>query len=321
MTTLEAIQQFSKQFEYEPVIENGGGFEPQKYGRFIFCGMGGSVLAPDLLRIVNPALDIIVHRDYGLPTLSDEVLKNCLIVINSYSGNTEETLSAFNLGVKKNLPMAVITTGGELLKLAQEKGTPYIQMPNMGIEPRMALGLNLRALLKIIGDANRTEELSSLSVELSPSDYESAGQSLSGKIKNSIPLVYSSRSNGPIAYAWKVIMNETAKVPAFSNVFPELNHNEMVGFELPNLSRNFCFVFLKDNDGNQKITKRMEVTANLLEERQLAVSNIELSGKNIFHKIFSSIITAHWTAYYLSQLSGTHPDGVPMVEKFKELIK
>ncbi len=319
MNTLEAIQQFSKQFEYKPEIENADNLG--RYERFIFIGMGGSALAPDLLRIVNPALDIVVHRDYGLPDLSDEILKNCLIVINSYSGNTEEALSAFNLAIEKSLPLAVIATGGELLKLAKEKGIPNIQMPDLSIEPRMALGLNLKALLKIIGDDAKIEELSSLSAELNPSDYESAGQTLSEKIKNSVPLVYSSRSNGPIAYVWKIILNETAKVPVFSNVFPELNHNEMVGFELPDLSRNFCFLFLKDGEDNKKIIKRMEVTAKLLEEKQIAVSNIELSDKNIFHKIFASIVTAHWTAYYLSQLSGTNPDGVPMVEKFKELIK
>lgn len=321
MKIIEAIQKFPKQFEYEPVIENDGSFEPQKYSRYIFAGMGGSALAPDLLRVWNPNLDIIVHRDYGLPSLPDEVLKNCLIVVNSYSGNTEEALSAFNMALEKKLPVAAITVGGKLLKLAQENSTPYIQMPDMGMQPRMALGLNFRALLKIMAKDSVLKETDLLAEELISEDLEVAGKDLAEKIGDATPLIYSSRRNGPIAYAWKVIFNETAKIPAFSNVLPELNHNEMAGFLSHELPANFQFIFLKDASDEPKILKRMEITEKLLKNKELPVQVINLEGQNIFLKIFSSLILAHWTAYHLSQLSGADPDGVPMVEKFKELIK
>lgn len=331
MNIKETIQNFSKQFEYEPVIENSGGFEPQKYNRYIFCGMGGSALAPDLLRVWNPNLDIIVHRDYGLPSLSDEVLKNCLIIVNSYSGNTEEALSAFNAALDKNLViqqgptlsinLAVISTGGELLKLAKERGIPYIQMPNMGIEPRMALGLNFRALLKVLGKEDALQSTVSLAKELIPESLEAAGKELAEKIGDATPIIYSSRRNGSIAYAWKVIFNETAKIPAFSNVLPELNHNEMVGFLSRELPEKYQFIFLKDASDEPKILKRMEITEKLFKDQGLSAQTINLNEKSIFHKIFSSLILAHWTAYHITQLSGADPDGVPMVEKFKTLIR
>lgn len=321
MKIIETIQNFSKQFEYEPAIENGGGFEPQKYRRYIFCGMGGSALAPDLLRVWNPNLDMIVHRDYGLPSLPDEVLKNCLIVVNSYSGNTEEALSAFNLAMEKGLPLAAITTGGQLLELAQKNTAPHIQMPDMGLQPRMALGLNFRALLKIIGEDSALKDTNSLVQELISENSENAGKEIAEKIGDTTPVIYSSRRNGPIAYAWKVILNETAKIPVFSNVFPELNHNEMVGFLSRELPGKYHFIFLKDASDEPKILKRMEITEKLFKDQGLSAQTINLNGKSIVLKIFSSLILAHWTAYRLTQLSGADPDKVPVVEKLKELIK
>lgn len=320
MTIYEAIQKFSKQFEYEPVIENSGGFEPQKYSRYIFVGMGGSALAPDLLRVWNPSLDMIVHRDYGLPSLPDEVLKNCLIIVNSYSGNTEEALSAFNAALDKNLPLAVITVGGQLLKLAQENLMPHIQMPDMGMQPRMALGLNFRALMKIIGENFALKETGSLAKELIPESLEIAGKEIATKIGDATPIVYSSRHNGPLAYAWKVIFNETAKIPAFSNVLPELNHNEMVGFLSAKSSEKYHFIFLKDASDEPKILKRMEILAKLYKEKKLFFQTINLESQNIFLKIFSSLILAHWTAYHIAQLSGADPDDISTVEEFKKLI-
>lgn len=320
MNIKESIQNFFKQFEYEPVIENGGGFEPQKYRRYIFAGMGGSALGPDLLRVWNPGLDMIVHRDYGLPSLSDEILKNCLIVVNSYSGNTEETLSAFNAAVEKKLPVAAITVGGKLLELSQKNSVPYIQMPDMDLQPRMALGLNFRALLKIIGENSALKDTNSLVQELIPESLEVAGKELAETTRDAMPIIYSSRRNGPIAYAWKVIFNETAKIPAFSNVFPELNHNEMVGFLSRALSANYHFIFLKDAEDDPKILKRMEITEKLFKERGLSVQTINLNGKSIFHKIFTSVVTAHWTAYHLTQSSGADPDDISIVEEFKKLI-
>ena len=321
MNTLEAVKNFSEQFKYEPVVENSGGFKPQKYSRYIFVGMGGSALAPDLLRVENPNLDIIIHRDYGLPSLSDEILKNCLIVVNSYSGNTEEALSAFNLAVEKKLSLAAITIGGKLLKLAQENSTPYIQMSDLAIQPRMALGLNFRALLKIIGEEAALKETDLLAEELTPENYEADGKEIAEKMGDITPVIYSSRRNGPLAYAWKVILNETAKIPAFSNVLPELNHNEMAGFLSRDLPANYHFVFLKDKEDDRKILKRMEVAEKLYREQGQSLQVINLNGKTVCHKIFSSIILAHWTAYHKALTTGADPDDMAVVEEFKRLMQ
>jgi len=151
-------------------------------------------------------------------------------------------------------------------------------------------------------------------------------------LKNYIPVVYASNYNLSLAYNWKIKLNETGKVPAFYNVFPELNHNEMTGFSagggsafggddsVKKLCDKFYFIILKDTENNPKILKRMEVLEKLYKERNLRVEAIELKGKDTWHKIFSSLILADWVAYYTALEYGLEPEQVPMVEEFKKLI-
>ena len=333
MDIYESIKNFSKQFEYKPELVNGDRLD--KFERFIFVGMGGSALGPDLLRVSNPELDILIHRDYGLPDLPDSVLKNSLIILNSYSGNTEEVIDAFKLAMSKNLPVAVVSIGGKLLELARQNTTPHIEMPDWGLEPRLALGLNLKALLKVLNQGAALTMVSKIQLP-EAGLLEKMGKELAEKLRGFVPIIYSSRKNGPIAYAWKVKINETAKKPSFSNVFPELNHNEMAGFhagevsKLPScddcsayarlLSQNFHFIFLKDKTDNPKILKRMEVTTELFKKQKLNVETIELIGDNVFAKIFSSLQLADWVSYYIAKEYGIDPTDISTVEEFKKSI-
>lgn len=318
MDIYQTIKDLDKQFRYEPELVNGDRLD--KFERFIFIGMGGSALAPDLLRVSDPELDILIHRDYGLPDLPDKVLKNSLIILNSYSGNTEEVLDAFRLALSKNLSVVAISIGGKLLEMARQNTVPYIEMPDWGLEPRMALGLNFKALLKVIG---QNEELDAIS-KIQLSDQEKNGKELAEKLRGFVPIIYSSRKNGPVAYAWKVKINETAKKPSFSNVFPELNHNEMMSFHPGEvsklLSQNFYFIFLRDEDDNSKILKRIEMTAKIFRDQKLNVEIIELKGDNVFTKIFSSLQLADWVSYYIAKEYGIDPADISVIEEFKKML-
>jgi glucose/mannose-6-phosphate isomerase len=318
MDISESTKSFNKQLEYAPEIINLD--KLNKHERFIFVGMGGSALAPDLLRVSNPGLDIIIHRDYALPDLPDKVLQNSLIILNSYSGNTEEVLDAFNLALSKNLPMAVVSIGGKLLELAKQNSIPYIEMPDWNLVPRMALGLNFKALLSVLGQKEALDMVSKVKV----ANCEEIGKELAKKLRGFVPIIYSSRKNGPIAYTWKIKMNETANKPSFSNVFPELNHSEMAGFHPSEvsklLSQNFHFIFLKDNEDNPRILKRMEVTAKLFKDQKLHVEEVELKGDDMFTKIFSSLQLADWVSYYIAKEYGVEPADMSTIEEFKKLI-
>jgi len=314
----EAIQNFAKQFGWDPRIENAERLP--RHDKFIVAGMGGSHLAAGLLGVWKPDIDAVVHRDYGLPPRSE----GRLIIASSYSGNTEETIDAFEEAGRRGLSRAAVTTGGRLLQLAQESNTPYVRLPDIGIQPRSALGFSMPALLKLMGEEDALREIGSLAAVLDVSAAEEAGENLAEKLRGHIPVIYASSRNAPIGYTWKIKFNETAKIPAFCNVFPELNHNEMTGFDAIDstrgLSDKFSFIFLKDPDDSSKVQKRMKVTEGLFRNRGFRVSVIELQGRNIFHKMFSSLLLADWTAYYTADFYGADPEKVPMVEEFKRLV-
>ena len=156
-----------------------------------------------------------------------KILKQYLVIVSSYSGNTEEAIDVFKTALKKRIPLAVLTTGGTLLTLAQQSNVPYVQLPSTGIQPRSASGYSFMGLVALLQDKKLLAEAEALSVTLKPARYKRKGKTLSGNIKGKIPVIYASQANEAVAYNWKIKFNETGKIPAFYNVFPELNHNEM----------------------------------------------------------------------------------------------
>ena len=320
----KTIINFPKQFLFEPKIENGGKLKLHKFSKFIVTGMGGSHLSSDLVRAWKPAINMAIHSDYGLPAINTHDKRNTLIVASSYSGNTEETIDAFRTAVRNKIPAAVVATGGKLLELAQKYRVPYIKLPDAGIQPRMAAGLGFRALLKIIGEEKALMKSAKLAYLLKPLKFENQGRNLAKKIKGFVPVIYSSQKNSAIAYNWKIKFNETGKIPAFYNILPELNHNEMTGFDVKpgtkNLSKGFYFIFLSDIEDNSRVLKRMNVLKRLYNSRGLRVEFVFLKGAAKFNKIFSSLILADWTAYYTALGYGSDPEQAPMVVEFKKLI-
>lgn len=319
----ETIKNFAKQFQYEPEVN--GRLQLDGIRTFIAVGMGGSHLAADILNNYDPTFNIVIHRNYGLPPLPNDVLRSSLIIANSYSGNTEEVLDAFDVALKQKLNLCAISVGGKLLELARKHKVPFIQMPDTGIQPRSALGFHTKALLKIMGKEKELAEITQLADLLKSQDLEAQGKELAERIKDKVPVVYASEANQAIAYNWKIKFNETGKIPAFYNVFSELNHNEMTGFDIKDssrhLSQNFMFFLLTDKDDYPQIQKRMGILKKLYEDRSLQVEVLELIGKNKLHKIFSSLVLADWIAYYTAMQYNLEPEQVPMVEEFKKLIK
>lgn len=322
MSMYDAIKNFDKQFEYEPKIENAENFRVHQ--KFIVAGMGGSHWAADLLKTWNPYFDITIHNNYGLPSLADDVLKNSLVIASSYSGDTEEPLDSFRDALKMQVPLIAVSTGGALLDLAKNHSIPYIQMPDTGIQPRSGLGFSMRALLKAMGEEKALVESRGLAISLEPVRYEGTGKAMAGKLKGKVPIIYASARNASLAYVWKIKFNETGKIPAFANVFPELNHNEMTGFDVKaatkKLSENFYFFILHDSEDHPRIQKRMEILEKLYRDRGLPVEVVEIEGTTKFYRIFSSLVLADWIAYYSAEQYGLESEQVPMVEELKKLI-
>ncbi len=318
----EAIRNFASQLLFDPVVE--AKHQLPRTDKFIVCGVGGSNLAAGLVKTARPTADLLMHRDYGLPRVPDYFLRGSLLIMSSYSGDTEEVLDAFDAAQDAHLEVAALSTGGKLIERAKERGVPYIQMPATGIQPRIALGYALCGLLKFMGEEAALAEIRALSTTFDPNVSEPRGRELAQTLKDRVPVVYASAVNLAIAYNWKIKLNETGKIPAFYNVLPELNHNEMTGFDVKesskHLSERFHFIVLEDMKDHPRIIRRAEVLEKLYRERGLKVTRIRLHGDTIWEKIFSSLILADWTAFYTAREYGLEAEQVPMVEQLKKLI-
>ncbi|MDD5551912.1 MAG: bifunctional phosphoglucose/phosphomannose isomerase [Candidatus Pacebacteria bacterium] len=295
----------------------------------IICAMGGSALPGNVLKSANAnlrftKLPIFIHRDYGLPS---EAKKESLIICISYSGDTEETISAFREARKRNLKMAVITSGGKILNLAKRNNIPLAIVP-FGIQPRCALGYQFASLAKILSNFGAIKsidrQLLAMEKSLKPERIEQSGKKIAKKLKNSIPVIYSSGSFSSLAKIWKIKFNENSKIPSFFNFFPELNHNEMVGIgetKLKEAKKILKIIIIRDKNEDRNILKRMSVMANILKEKKFDIFFIDVKEKGFFEKFFSNILLGDWVSYYLALFQKIDPNPVLLVEEFKKKIK
>jgi glucose/mannose-6-phosphate isomerase len=312
----KAILEFAEQFTYVPVIENKD--KLKNHDKFVLVGMGGSHLCADILRCAYPAFDFLIHRNYGLPKVPDYFLKDALIILSSYSGETEEVLDAYQEATVKGYDVAIMADGGELLELAKQEGLPYIDLPNPGIEPRSAIGYSTIALAALSGHTDALELLQSLVTVINPESYRSEGEALAQSLDGSIPVVYSSAENYAVVYNWKIKLNETAKLPAFFNVFPELNHNEMSAY---NDIGPYTFIFIEDANDHPRVVKRMEVLKAILLERGYTVLTTIMRGETAFERIFGSLLVADFMALTIANKKGIDGAATPLIKEFKEKIR
>jgi glucose-6-phosphate isomerase len=197
------IKNYTSQFAYQPVLENAGKLK-KKFSKFIVAGMGGSHLAADIIKAWHPEVDLIVWSNYGLPPLHEKDLKERLIILSSYSGHTEEVLDAFAAARAKHLAMAVIASDGKLVRLAEKAGVPYVRMPHENIQPRMATGFSLMAMLAVMGEKTWALEALALAKQLHPVREDRRGQDLAKRLYGSVPVIYVSARNAAIGYNWKI---------------------------------------------------------------------------------------------------------------------
>ncbi len=317
-----SIETFWSQLSYTPTIQNFD-YLKNDQNHLIVCGMGGSHLAADILQYANPMLSLFVHHDYGLPQLPASILEESLYVISSYSGNTEEALSSLQQALAKKYPVLVITTGGELAKQARDLSLPCIIMPSTGIQPRAALGTQIKALLTVIGDEQLISEANSLANK-DTYEEEKQGKLIADTIGNKTPLIYSSTQNLGLSYYWKITLNETGKIPAFCNTFPELNHNEFTGFDVGNQfsgNKNHHLILIKDTDDYPKIKTRMEITTEMLAQKNITHSSFLLTGETMLEKKLKACTLAMWTAWHVAKNTNAEAEQVPMIESFKSKLR
>lgn len=295
--------------------------------KIVFCGMGGSALPANLLKtylsLAQPSfhLPIRIVRDYALPSNIDESYCG---FFSSYSGNTEEILSLLAQAEKKGLKQIIILAhSGKLLDLAKQKNYPLITIPDTK-QPRLSYGYYVGALLKVLVNSQLLKLNDDLlvtdigNITSQTNNIKTQAEGLAGRIKDHIPLIYSSSLWQSLAMVWKINLNENAKTPSFWNAFPEMNHNELVGFT-QNLGQ-FKAILLQDPDQNEKITKRLAVFQKMFQSK-LKAEIIDLPAGSPFYKLIYGLMLGVWTSYFLALEYNLDPGPVDLVEEFKTMMK
>lgn len=305
---------------------------PGHYDSITISGMGGSALPGNILRIFlhrawrlsgKEGIEVYQNRFYSLPP---EAHKNSLNIFCSHSGNTEETLASFEEAIQNNLPSIGMSSGGKLEKLCRERDIPFVKLPIPfeNFQPRMATGHFIAAFHTVLANSGviESDEENLLrcgeNLEVIIPSLEKKGSEIAKRLYGKTPVIYSNTYLKSLAMIWKIKINENAKTPAFWNYFPELNHNEMVGFSLP--QGKFIVVMLRDGEDNPKNLKRYEITARLLEEKGVETMILDISGETVYDRVFSTLVLGDWASYLLALQYGIDPTPVDMVEKLKKML-
>jgi glucose/mannose-6-phosphate isomerase len=292
----------------------------KKCSRAIVSGMGGSAFPAEIARDYLDT-DLVTNcRDYKLPSYAD---KKTLVIASSYSGNTEEVLSVIKESLKKDLPLIIITTGGVMLKMAIDKKIPHIQIPDDGIQPRLATGYILTAILvalhraSLCSDPQKDLKKTSKSIEKAFTK-KTKFFNLAKKLEGQLPVIYAHPQLRTPAHIFKIKFNENSKHPAFDNQIPELNHNEMIGWTTSPVTPHF--IILNDKHQHKRTTTRIEVFRRLMRKKKYPVTLIELEERSYLEKVFYILALADLVTIRFAQNRGVDPEPVPLVEEFKSLI-
>ncbi len=312
MTYRDYILALPAQFNYQPEIINKEKLKPFK--RIVICGMGGSRLAPDLLKSLCPEVDVRVCSDRYVPNIdNNDFVSETLFIANSHSGNTSETLEFAKMALEHKLNLAVVGCGGALIGLGQQEGIPYILTPTQGEPARLGIGYNMQALGSLMGI-----NLSQFGpAGISADDQELEGKAVAEFIGATVPIIYVPDDKSALGYVWKIVLNETAKIPAFYNRYPELDHNEIASFD-SSLNSSFRWIVIKDNSSSFS-AETADRLVKLLESKKLPCMGSSWPEAGRIQELLLSIYTAHWAALAIAEKNGVDPLSTPAIEDFKKL--
>lgn len=301
-----------------------------KFNSIIVTGLGGSAISADLIQnFLNNELKIpfFVNRNYHAPAF---INSESLLIVSSYSGNTEETISVFKEGLNTGCKIVCITTGGEVEKIAGENNIPVVKVLK-GFQPRYALGLSFFSLLKILQEINIIKDQNSV-VEKIISLWKEKGKEYSEennqavnyaeKLIGFIPLIYSAADlTSAAGYRLKCQFNENSKLHAFSNVIPELNHNEIIGWEsFSEKQFNVKLINILDEEYNPQIKKRFQITSEIAANAKAEVINLESKEENFKVRLMDIIYLGDWITYYSAILRGFDPTEIKNINLLKEKL-
>jgi glucose/mannose-6-phosphate isomerase len=331
----DVIRDFPAQIEH--AVNIGERFRAKLPARrirnIVVTGLGGSAIGGDILRAYlaeEVDIPIFVNRHYFLPGF---VGRNSLVVVSSYSGNTEETIAAYRDAIKKKSMILCVSTGGEIGKIAEQNRHQIIKIPT-GYQPRAALGYSFFPILVVLSKIGLTKSkkkeingvvqlLRKKSIIYSDiNSHENRALQLAQQLAGKLPVVYSSSDRfDSVNLRWRCQFAENAKVLAYGNVFPELNHNEIVGWEvLKDLMKQIEVLLLRDKGDHERVQLRMAITKEVIAPYSSRVTEILSDGKFLLGRIFDLIYLGDWCSFYLAISNGVDPTPVRHIDYLKKKL-
>lgn len=319
----ESLQQLLHEYDV-PAVESR-----QEIKNIVYSGMGGSSLQAEFIR-TWPKLTIpyVISKDYSLPDFVDS---STLVIIASYSGNTEEALSALDDALMRGAQIALLPGGGKLLDIAKQKNLFHIVTPK-AVQPRMAVFYGFRALLdvliahgvveddvlsdfpEIIGRLNK--HIDGWRKEV-PTNENYAKQ-IALKLMGKTSIVYAGPLMSPAAYKWKINTNENAKNTAWTNSYPEFNHNEFMGWTSHPIEKPFAVIDLISSFEHPRTQKRFEVSDRMLSGMRPKAIQIHAEGESVLEHLMYFLVLSDFVTIYFGLLNGVDPSPVALIEKFKK---
>jgi glucose/mannose-6-phosphate isomerase len=331
----DILSHFGNQIEEAYDIGNRIKLEEDYTGinKIIICGMGGSAIGGDLLRSYlwyGMKIPVYVNRNYRLPAFADE---HTLVIASSYSGGTEETLACYDEAKTKGCRIICISSGGNLSLLAENDKNLLITIPR-GYQPRCALAYSFFPLLILFNKlgfvSDRSKDIfrvinrvrKKAQVYATTDETKNNALKISKHILGKIPVIYSSTDLLDIVnLRWRGQFGENAKSLAFGNLLPEMNHNEIVGWqENPELLKNLAVIAFRDKDDNGRILRRMDIILELVKPMAGLVLEIDGEGDSLLERIFDLIYLGDWVSFYLAILHKIDPTPVEKINYLKNKL-
>jgi len=308
----------------------------RSYNNILLVGMGGSAVGGDIIKSLGYNelyVPFLVIRDYNLPRFVNE---NTLLIVVSYSGNTEESITACEEGLNKGAGVITIVSGGKLIELAKEKGISHIVIPS-GFQPRAALGYTFIPVLSVLsrlGFLHITEvdikRVASLLEKLRDEELKeeipkekNIAKQITDKLHGHLPIIYAPNEYfGVVAYRWKCQLNENSKSFSIWNNFPELNHNEVIGWEgRDDFLKQTVVIFLRDTKEIDRIRLRIrymkDFLSSIIEDNIVEVWS---RGNTLLERFLSLIYIGDFVSFYLAIKRGVDPTPVKSISELKDFL-
>lgn len=324
----QLVQDFSVQLKEALIIGRSHKFvtPTRDFANVVLTGLGGSGIAGSIVQNAvfdTLAIPFIVNKDYFLPRF---VGKDSLVIVSSYSGNTEETVMAMKEAIRRRATVVCITSGGQIAELAKKKNLDCILLP-AGMPPRACLGYSMTQVLYamahfgLIQPTFEKEIAASIRLlQAEAKSIESEGKKLAKKLIGKTPIVYSGPAFEGVAVRFRQQINENGKMLAWHHTIPEMNHNELVGWRDKDPSR--AVVILRDEKDYERVQMRMDINKRVFKKYTPSIVEIFSRGKTYWEKVFYFVHLTDWASVYLAEMHEVDATEVKVIDFLKgELAK